>query len=197
MAHSTLSYPAANSTPAPAGAPATPVPPPSGVRLRGGYSRARATIERRTPVLCSEPAAPGERAHGELPSVLAIEPFDPSPEHVPARTRAVVPCAACTDHGAHQPNPACQACAGSGHVATWVRILVEREQRVLVSGEGEARDRHEGVLDAADFEATTWPNLLLHQAWLRGVPPHLAPALRPVLAPNERAVWILVQTFVG
>lgn len=168
--------------------------PASGMRARSGYSRSRAIIERRTPVLRVAPARNGETPRGHVASLEHVDAFDPVPEHLPARTRAVLPCTRC----AHGVSTRCPVCSGRGLVATWIEIQIERRRRVQVSGDGEALRRHAAVDDPDDFERTaTWPNRLLHQAWFRGVPAQLSPELRPTLRDNERVLWFVVQTFVG
>ena len=146
-------------------------------------------MEKRTPVIRTAPAYVDEPLEGHLPSPAAIAPFDPSPEQVPARTRAVVACPACRNA------VECAACTGVGKLAVWVEIEVQREQRVLASGDGEARERHAALLDPSDFERREWPNELVHQVLHRGLPRQLQGALRPTVADDERVLWVLVQIF--
>lgn len=188
MSRSTLAYPA--SRPAP-----NTAAPASGVRLRSGYSRARATIERRIARTRTAPARAFEVPGGVPRDPRWVDVFAQAPEEVPARTRVVRSCARCAGALA---STSCPACGGAGCIASWIEIVVERVQRVRVSGDGPARARHLALFDPLDFERPhDWPNLLLHQAWFREMPPHLSAELRLELAANERIVWFVVQTFVG
>ena len=168
----------------------------SGVRavLRSGYTRVRYVLETRSTVLEMRPApASDEGPLAPLPDTGAIDAYDPAAHTIPERTLVVCACPACA-----QPGYACDVCLGSGRIDAWITVRSVRHSQVVVHGAGPARDRHEAVALAEDFDRGDWPNQLVHQAWYRSVPAQLAHALHPRLNPRtDRVQWAHVQVFVG